>query len=242
MFVMFVQLVISCCWLSIVVDALPETVLNLYHPIPEFKEKSKGIKEELSENFDGSIKDWLHHWKPPGELNIEFFEIYSKPVTYGNYISPLDCLEPPTEIEYVSFFPLSPKFSEERYTLVMNSVDKEDYEICQAIWVNIPFKTKNSLSIDHESGKETFKFKINLRDAGDLMKYLGPRPKEDGIHKYVFFLFRQPNGWFPPHKLKFRQNWGSNHPQHHGLVSWAEYYDLKPIGFNFFISSNENLF
>jgi len=224
------------------VGASPEIVQNLYQILPNYKFKSIGIKQELDEHIK-TLQDYLYHWKPPGELNIEFFEIYSKPVTYGNYISPLDCLKPPTEIQFVSFFPLSVNFYKEKYTLVLNGIDKDGFETCHAVWVNLLFNDENYEIVGHEDGKESFKVKFNLRYSDDLMKYIGPRPKEDtGIHKYVFILFRQPYGHFPPHKLKFRENWGSMHPSHHGVASWANYYALQPIGINFFTSSNENLF
>lgn len=240
-----VHLLSTVIWLLIIspfgFSIQPETVQNLYQILPKFKFKSIGIKETLEES--NILKDYLYYWKPPGELNIEFFEIYSKPVTYGNYISPLDCLEPPVEIEFASFFSLSPNFVNELYTLVLNGVDSDGFETCQAIWVNIPFNDENYEIIEHGNGKESFRTKFDLRGGNDLMKYYGPRPKSgSGVHQYVFILFRQPHGWFPPHKLKFRENWGSKHPDHHGVVSWANYYALKPLGINFFTSSNENLF
>lgn len=219
----------------------PETVLNFYKILPNFKFKSIEVKEQLDNNH--ILSDYLHHWKPPGELNIEFFELYSKRVKYGNYISPLDCLEPPGVVEYVSFFPISRSFEKELYTLVLNGIDQEGFETCHAIWINIHFNNEAYETLEHDDGKKSFRLKLDLFGGKELMKYYGPRPLQGtGTHQYVFILFRQPHGLLLPQQLKFRENWGSNHLLHHGVASWADYYELKPIGVNFFTSSNEDLF
>ncbi|CCH46340.1 54S ribosomal protein L35, mitochondrial [Wickerhamomyces ciferrii] len=235
LFVLIIQIII------VINCAGPEIPLNLYRIEPDFKFRSIGIKKELEHSK--VLYDYLYHWKPPGELNIEFNEQHSEVVTYGNYISPLDTLEPPTEIEYLSFFPLSKNFVNELYTLVLDGIDKEGYETSHAIWVNIPFDKDDFESVQLESGKSTFRFKVNLKHAGDLLRFVGPRPlKDTGVHQYVFILFRQPHGWFPKHKLRQRENWGTDHKDHYGVSSWANYYDLQPLGVNFFTSSNEGLF
>lgn len=220
--------------------------------LPQFLSSQKYIIQSLK---DHQIlqKYYLFEFSPIGELLVEFSSKETKkmyPVTFGNYISPMDALDP--SITFKSFFPYDVNFIESYYTIAVTDLNPK-FETCYAIWSNlgidkrnIRFSESSNKSHDNKklgSDKIPFMIHFDLEDGMKTVPYNSIRPqKGTGTHKYVFLLFRQPFGKKITYQdLKFRNRWGS-YDESNGVQDWASRYNLQPLAINFFKSENEGEF
>lgn len=214
---------------------------------PQFKSQSQDILDGLEAG--GILQRYLHRFKPPGRLYVEFYD-GEFVVKQGNYISQLDVVEMPS-VSFESFFPLSWSFLNGYYTLAVTDMTKTS-QSARAVWVNMrvdkenvktgSLKNRDTMN-DSTMNAEFFTVGFDPQDDADtLVPYVPPYITEpDGVHQIVFILFRQPRKMQPLQRLKFRDNWGST-IQGHGVQDWADYYDLQPIGLNYYTTSDEGLF
>lgn len=193
------------------------------------------------------LSDVLHdsQFKPWGVLAAE----YSKgaPVAMGNTLS-VDR----TQLKPVVQFSLNPEEGSPRikdrdlFTLVMTDpdapsrTDKKWSEYCHYVESDLKI-------LDHSATRSTAavsepQFVVEeLANGTVLQQYQGPAPpKGTGKHRYVFLLYKQPDGVtskeFTP--IKDRPNWGYGEPAT-GVHRWATENKLQPISANFFFVENK---
>ncbi|CCH46017.1 Phosphatidylethanolamine-binding protein [Wickerhamomyces ciferrii] len=227
---MFFRSLLTLCVAIIVVQSVDTSKI-----LPTYKQFSESISERLEDSK--VLPEYLGSWKPLGSFIIKYKD--SENLELGNYLSPNQTENPPTEFTFKSFFTLTKQFKSDLYSIALTDLDP-DYEKAHAIWENIPFNDEDFTIVENQKDNDTFDTTFNLTNSRNLLEYLGPGPRPGtGTHRYVYILFRQPYGKLPNHELKFRERWGSKYLEH-GVEDWANYYGLEPLAVNFFTSSNED--
>ncbi len=114
--------------------------------------------------------------------------------------------------------------------------DKKWSEYAHFITTNILLKNQSNSSAD----SDFFSTELNLDQQGDeILSYVGPAPPEGtGKHRYVFLLYKQPQGKTDLKPPTDRPNWGLGKPAV-GVDEWASENGLELFAVNFFYAENK---
>lgn len=155
---------------------------------------------------------------------------YAKPevnVQYGNELKPSETQELPV----VTYNAINPLDLDATYSLVVTDPDapsrtvKTYSEYCHYVATGIKFDNA-------QGGVVSDKGKV-------VMTYVGPGPPKDtGLHRYIFMLFKEPAGKTEFTAIKDNFCWGYGIPGS-GIKRWSEENDLELLAVNFFYSQNE---
>lgn len=191
---------------------------------------SNSIKEGLSKNE--IFPDVTDTFEPKGLLTISYGE--SNDVALGNTLTP----EETSELPKFQFTPTESGLIKENdlFTLVLTDpdapsrTDKKWSEYAHYIQTNI--ELPQSQDAEFQS--------VEIEPKGDtVLSYVGPGPpKGTGKHRYVFLLYKQPNGKISS-EVADRINWGYGVPAT-GVKRWARQFDLEPWAVNFFYAQNSD--
>ncbi|KAH3687198.1 hypothetical protein WICPIJ_001828 [Wickerhamomyces pijperi] len=183
--------------------------------------------------------DVLDSFDPKGLLTISYGN--SNEVALGNTLKVADTQTKPTfQLTLNSGLDTAGTESvneTDLFTLVMTDpdapsrTDKKWSEYAHYITTNIKL---TSLTPDSEFISST-----PLTEAGDeILPYHPPGPPlNTGKHRYVFVLYKQPNGHTNFVAPSDRPNWGYGQPAV-GVRKWANSYGLVPFAVNFFQAEN----
>ncbi|KAL3234270.1 Carboxypeptidase Y inhibitor [Nakaseomyces bracarensis] len=176
---------------------------------------------------DEIIPDVIPDFTPAGIITA----IYpgERAVTLGNELTPEQTSQRPD----VHFTPNDPyKYeADDLFTLVLTDpdapsrTDKKWSEFCH--WVKTDIKLVPSPNVATTA---------DLNNNGSTgIDYMGPGPPKDtGLHRYIFLLYKQnrPSSNFT--KVKDRQNWGYGTPGT-GVAKWAKENNLELLASNYFV-------
>jgi len=128
------------------------------------------------------------------------------------------------------------------FTLVLTDpdapsrTDKKWSEYAHFITTNILLKNEDNASAD----SDFFSTDLSLDKQGhEILSYQGPAPPPNtGKHRYVFLLYKQPNGKTDLKPPSDRPNWGLGKPGA-GVREWASENKLELFAVNFFYAENK---
>ncbi|KAA8909026.1 phosphatidylethanolamine-binding protein [Sphaerosporella brunnea] len=177
------------------------------------------------------IPDVIDDFTPTALLSVEY-PASNVQVSLGNTISPSDAQEVPK-------IRITPDEHDDAvFTVVMTDPDapsREDpkwSEFCH--WIVTGLKPDTASASDPSTPRS-----VDTSKGHELIGYMGPAPPpKTGKHRYVILLYKDGNTTKmkgPPERKK----WG-NHDYRRGARQWAEKYDLKLVGANFFFAQNKS--
>lgn len=183
-------------------------------------------------------------FKPWGVLAVQYSA--DTPVAMGNTLS-----VEKTQLKPTVQFNLNPEQGAPRihdgdlFTLVVTDpdapsrTDKKWSEYCHYVEADIKILDRSATS----AGKvqEPQFVSAELSNGTVLQPYVGPGPpKGTGKHRYVFLLYKQPDGVTSSKfsKVQDRPNWGFGTPAT-GVHRWASENKLEPISANFFFAETK---
>lgn len=192
------------------------------------------------------LKDVLKddQFKPWGVLAVE----YSKdaPVAMGNTLSIEKAQVKPSVQFSLNPEEGGPKLQDkDLFTLVVTDpdapsrTDKKWSEYCHYVEADIKILDRSGVSSASQVEPQFVCAELNSGNV--LQPYVGPAPpKGTGKHRYVFLLFKQPDGITSSQftKIRDRPNWGYGTPAT-GVHKWATENKLEPISANFFLAEDK---
>lgn len=206
---------------------------------------TQATSEALSQH--DILKDVLHdpQFKAWGVLAAE----YSKdaPVAMGNTL-PVE----KTQLKPVIQFTLNPEekspkvHDKDLFTLVVTDpdapsrTDKKWSEYCHYVEADLKVLDHSATSSASHVSEPQF-VSAELKNGTVLQQYQGPAPpKGTGKHRYVFVLYKQPDGVTGKQftTIKDRPNWGFGEPAT-GVHRWATENKLEPVSVNFFYAETK---
>ncbi|CAL9729796.1 carboxypeptidase Y inhibitor [Monosporozyma unispora] len=175
----------------------------------------KDILPSLYGNFEAQGTIEAQYAKP--EVNAQM----------GNELLPSETKDAPV----VTYHANKPLDLDATYTYAMTDPDAPSRtdnkwgEICHYVATGIKFESaKGGVVSDKGHG---------------VMPYVGPGPPKDtGLHRYIFMVFKEPKGKTEFTEIKNYVQWGYG-VQGAGIERWSKENDLELLAINFFFAQNE---
>lgn len=211
----------------------------------------------ISDSFKDSllksqvIPQVIHNesFSPRGFLMINYGS--EKEVTLGNKLKPSETQSRPN-INFTLNVPTSTTeeplkiTNDDRFTLIMTDPDaptrgdEKWSEYCHYLSTDIKLNTFDSETFTAVNGNDIAQQLTTQNIKGDdLVPYMGPGPpKNTGLHRYVFLLYRQKSDGSKMQKISDRPCWGSGIPGY-GAHEYAQKNHLELLAANFFYAEAE---